>query len=263
MSIKSSASEKKQQVATPQTKMGAQTSGKFSFPGSLSLRARRLDKEKDSLDYEALYRLRYQVYCHEAKFLKPEDYSDGLETDIYDETSEHFLATGGFRDDEVLGTVRLVRWSERLSFPTASFFASLIPELQCRNFPIDSTAEISRLCISKQFRKRALDGLYGTDGYLENRRDQRRKYPAIILELFKTMYLGSMELGITHWIATFEDCLHRLLSRYGVQMELLFPEEIEYYGKVRIYGASVSELEESIRERRPELYDYFTERDHT
>jgi hypothetical protein len=46
-------------------------------------------------------------------------------------------------------------------------------------------------------------------------------------------------LGITHWIATFEDSLFRLLKQYGIEFKLLIPDEIDYYGKVRLYGCSI------------------------
>lgn len=38
------------------------------------------------------YRLRYQVYCHEAEFLDDSEYPDEIESDIYDKHSVHFAA---------------------------------------------------------------------------------------------------------------------------------------------------------------------------
>ena len=211
------------------------------------------------LDYESLYSLRYQVYCHEAHFLDPDDYFDGLEYDEFDAFSEHFLARNPNSNDEVVGTVRLVRWSEYLTFPTVMHFKSLLKQLSRLKFPLESSAEISRLCITKQYRRRTMDGLIGAGGYTD-KSDNRRKFPVVLLELFKNMYLASRyALGITHWIATFEDSLYRLLQRYGVHFNLLIPEEIDYYGKVKIYGASLNHLEEEMKKRRPDLYAFFCE----
>ena len=229
---------------------------RFAFPGSLRLHIKLLIKEDNVIDYESLYSLRYQVYCHEAHFLDPNDYSDGLECDEYDAVSEHFVATNGNSNKEIVGTVRLVRWSEYLSFPTADHFQSLLDKLKFLKYPIDSTAEISRLCIGKQYRRRAMDGLLGVESFTAGA-DKRRKFPGIILELFKSMYLASKyNLGITHWIATFEDCLYRLLTQYGVHFKLLIPEEIDYYGKVKIYGASLDHLEKEMNKQRPEIYAF-------
>ena len=211
------------------------------------------------MDYESLYSLRYQVYCHEAHFLDPDDYSDGLESDEFDAVSEHFLARNPDTNDAVVGTVRLVKWSDYLAFPTVRHFKSLLKQLNRLEFPLGSTAEISRLCITKQYRRRTMDGLLGVGSYAEGS-DNRRKFPVVLLELFRNMYTASKGvLGITHWIATFEDSLYRLLQRYGVHFNLLIPEEIDYYGKVKIYGASLSHLEEEMKKRRPDLYAFFCE----
>ena len=207
--------------------------------------------------FESLYSLRYQVYCHEAHILNPCDYPDGLETDEFDPVSEHFISTNATNSNNIVGAIRLVRWTDALSFPTAEHFPSLLEKLECMKYPIDSTAEISRLCISKQFRRRAMDKLLGVESFSDGT-DKRRKFPMIILELFKSIYLASKyELGITHWIATFEDCLYRLLTRYGVFFELLIPEEIDYFGKVKIYGASIAHIEEEMKNLRPELFGFF------
>jgi len=231
---------------------------KFVFPGSLSLHLKRLTKGTDLEEYHALHSLRYQVYCHEAHFLNPDEYPAELEIDEFDTVSEHFIATKANSNHDIVGTVRLVRWSEHLSFPTAVFFKPLLDQLDHKKFPHATTAEISRLCISKQYRKRTKDGLLGVDGYLDTTGDQRRKYPEIILELFKIMYLASRnDLGITHWIATFETSLYRLLDRYGVHLDLLTTEEIDYYGKVRIYGASIHQMEETMKRLKPELFAFF------
>lgn len=233
--------------------------GSFHFPGSLSLRVQRLIKGENYQEYLSMHQLRYQVFCNEVQFLDPDHYPAGLEIDDFDAVSEHFLATRADHNDAAIATVRLVRWSERRSFPTARHYGGLVEQLQRSGFPLASTAEISRLCIAKQYRQRAKDGLLGLDGY-EGGDDRRRRYPEVILELFKVMYLASrFDLGITHWIAAFEDSLYRLLDRYGVHMESLTPDEIDYHGKVRIYGASIPQILEAMKMRRSEFYTFFTE----
>jgi N-acyl amino acid synthase of PEP-CTERM/exosortase system len=200
------------------------------------------------------YSLRYQVYCHEAKFLNPDNYTVGLEFDEFDIVSEHFVATNPKNDNDVVGTVRLVKWSENLSFPTANYMRSLNKHLKALKFPLDSTAEVSRLCITKRYRR---DGLVSANSLMD-RKNQHHEYPVVILELFKNMYLASRyALGITHWIATFEDSLHRLLKIYGVDLKLLIPDEIDYCGKVKLYGASIEHVETEMKRRKPEFYAFF------
>lgn len=243
----------------PNTSGQQSKDGRFHFPGSLSLQAKRLIKGEHAQEYDSMHRLRYQVFCHEVHFLNPDQYPAGLEIDDFDAVSEHFLATVANHNNEVVGTVRLVRWSESRSFPTAMHFGPLLEQLDRLGFPLDSTAEISRLCISKQYRKRLKDGLLGLDGY-EGCCDQRRRYPEVILELFKVMYLASrFDLGITHWIAAFEDSLYRLLHRYGVHLDPIAHEEIDYYGKVKIYGASIPQILETMKMQGSEFYAFFCE----
>ena len=52
------------------------------------------------------YRLRYQVYCLERRFLRPEDYPQGTETDEFDPHSIHIGAMD--RRGTLAGTARLV-----------------------------------------------------------------------------------------------------------------------------------------------------------
>jgi N-acyl amino acid synthase of PEP-CTERM/exosortase system len=211
------------------------------------------------LNYESLYSLRYQVYCHEAHFLNPDLFSEGLEYDEFDPVSKHFLARNPDNSDEIVGTVRLVRWTEVLTFPSVKYIKSLLNQLSRLKFPLESTAEISRLCITKKYRRRTMDGLIGMDSYAGNN-DKHRKHPVLLLELLKNMlHASKYDLGITHWIATFEDSLYRLLERYGIHFNLLIPDEIDYYGKVKIYGASLDHVEEQMKMRKPEWHSFFYE----
>lgn len=237
---------------------GSQDSS-YHFPGSSPLCVQRLVKGVNRKKYSSMYQLRYQVFCHEVQFLDPDQYPSGLETDAFDTVSEHFLASRADRNGDAIAAVRLVRWSERRSFPTAKYYGSLLEQLQRLGFPLASTAEISRLCIAKQYCQRAKNGLPGQDGY-QGSGHRRKRYPEVILELFKVMYLASrFDLGITHWIAAFESSLYRLLDRYGVHLEPLSLDEIDYHGKVRIYGASISQILETMKIRRAECYTFFTE----
>jgi N-acyl amino acid synthase of PEP-CTERM/exosortase system len=232
------------------------TAGSVPLPGSFPFVMKRLITGGNSRDHHAVYRLRYAVYCHEACFLDPDRYPECMEIDSYDSFSEHFLAAD-VNNNEVIGTVRLVRWSELLAFPTFGYCRSLLEILQRHEFPLASTAEISRLCIAKQYRGRVVDELPEGEADPE-KSGQMRKYTRVILELFKVMYRACRyDLGITHWIATFEDPLYRMLERYGIHFNLLSPDQIDYYGKVRVYGVSLRSVENEMKRRRPDLVPFF------
>ena len=147
------------------------------------------------MNCESVYSLRYQVYCHEANFLNPENYFDGLEHDEFDPVSEHYSVTNPTNRNEAIGTIRLVRWTQQHSFPTVKYCPALLEHLRLVKFPFESTAEISRLCITKQFKTQAMDALpYG--GYAESK-GRVEEMPTILFKLLKNMYPASKyALGI-------------------------------------------------------------------
>lgn len=198
--------------------------------------------------------MRYEVYCHGRRFLDPTSYPDGRESDEFDEHSIHFGCVAR-RTNSVVGTIRLVARSA-LGFPLSShckFDESALPE---------STCEISRLAVSKEYRRRADDDAFGVpsavfeDDALANR--NRRRRPEIVLGLYKVMYQESKRRGVNAWIAAMESSLVRLLWRYSFTFDAIGPE-VDYYGPVVPYLARIDEIEKTVRARQPQLYAEFNE----
>ncbi len=220
-----------------------------TIPVVFTFRIASTDREK-----EEIYRLRYQVYCLECGYESPEDYPDGLETDEYDRYSVHFLAVDG--DQNVVGTVRLILHSE-LGFPI---------EKHCRfhvdvsKIPHNTLAEISRLAISKMYRRRAYDRLYGESELHMKKPNlyERRHRHEILLGLLKVMYRESKWLGLTHWYAVMEDSLFELLKRYGFLFNRI-GEKVDYHGIRAPYVARIGNIESLIARTRPELFQFFTD----
>ncbi len=212
------------------------------------------------------YALRYEVYCNEQHFLAPEDYPSGLEIDAFDNDAIHIGAIN--REGVLVGTVRLV-------LPTANRFPLFE---HCQFFSEHSTladstnpiqlcaAEISRLAVSKSYRRRANDGMYGlaeTEDKIapqekDDKTTHRRHRPELVLGLYRAMYRHSKRQGITHWFAAMEKTLLRLLHRYQFGFEPIGPE-IDYYGPVTPYLAEIAKMEKGIRQRYPELYAEFVQ----
>jgi N-acyl amino acid synthase of PEP-CTERM/exosortase system len=181
---------------------------------------------------DAAYRLRHQVYCVENPFEDPEEHLDGREIDEYDERSVHSLLIHR-PTRAVAGTVRLVlpRPGKRLPI----MHTCLHPVLgNSRILPPETTAEISRFAVSKQFRRRATDKL-GVDYALvegplsADPTFDRRVIPHITLGLMKAIVQMSWEHGITHWTAVMEPALLRLIRRLGLEFNPLGPP-VQYHG---------------------------------
>ncbi len=214
---------------------------------------------KNEEELQEVYRLRYQVYCTECGFEDPKNHPNGIEKDDFDEFSTHFIAID--RAGDIIGTVRLVNFSE-LGFPVEKFCNI---DIDITRIPKDGIGEISRLAISKTYRRRAGDGVYGaSSGKLGLSKagkvmvDRRRKRPAIVLGLLKALYRESKWMGIVNWYAAMEKPLHILLKRYGFVFNPI-GKEVHYHGYRTPYIARIGAIESEIAKKRPELFQLFTD----
>lgn len=207
------------------------------------------------------FALRFEVYCKERQFLPAENYPSQLEIDAYDRHAIHIGGTN--QDGMMIGTVRLVLPSS-IGFPLFEH-CQLFPEYQylCDEKMQHTSGEISRLAISKLYRRRHNDGLYGlayrnddvADAQgrpIEPRHDRRNK-PEIILGLYKAMYQTSKRQGITHWFVAMEKTLLRLLHRFSFDFTPVGPE-LDYYGPVVPYVAVIADVEEKVYKNNPDLF---------
>lgn len=204
------------------------------------------------------FRLRFEVYCYEAGFIKESDYPNRSESDEFDKDSLHF---GAYNSDDVLvGAVRLI-------LPTCKKFPI---EEHCADLTLDGNmlqrkecAEISRLVISKNLRRRAHDGMYYEpqiqDMAIEDKKQHfiRRVRP-MAFGLYRQMYHESKRIGINHWLALMERSLWLLLKIHGFVFYSL-GKEVDFYGKVTPYLANIPELEKNVHQKFPQFFEYFVE----
>jgi N-acyl amino acid synthase of PEP-CTERM/exosortase system len=211
---------------------------------------------KDDPLINEVYRLRYKVYCEEWGFEKPEDHPGGLETDEYDPHSVHL---GAFSQEsgDLIGTIRLSLNSE-LGFPIEKhcIFSTDISWLNK-----DRVAEISRLAVSKEYRKRAVDCLIYNDGQLgsdprelaKEIQEKRKQEFLIIMGLYTCMYMESASLGLTHWYAVMAKGLRILLRRMSIQLTPIGPE-VEYHGLRVPYLGTIADILKNVSEERAEFF---------
>jgi N-acyl amino acid synthase of PEP-CTERM/exosortase system len=206
-----------------------------------------------------IYALRYQVYVNECGFLKAEDYPEGIETDIYDAQSAHFAAIN--EDDDVVGTLRLIL-PGAVPLPIQNHCVDVLIDKNPRELlPQVHFAEISRLIISKQLRRRRHDGQYyepeTMDRVVEDPTGNtfiRRSKP-MAFGLYRQMYLESKRCGVTHWYTIMEKSLWLLLRIHGFTFECI-GDEVDVYGPVNPYIGKVTNIEKDIKKKFPEFYDY-------
>ena len=240
-------------------------------------------KVTDEKELTEIFKLRYKIYVDEWEFEKPEKHPDGIETDEYDKNSVHFAA----KDDtgELIGTVRLIV-NPPGKFPIEKYCQI---ELKGNEIRRENLAEISRLAITRSYRKRAEDKyVFGPDeerrsigsferythkvhykrlddvykhNVLKKKRflqHDRRKRPEIIISLYKALYYESKEREITHWYAVMTKGLDALLRKLGINFQPI-GEPVDYHGIRTPYLGEIKKIEQEVSKSKPELYKEFTQ----
>ena len=208
---------------------------------------RKIDKN-DAI-YPELFRLRYRVYCDECGFEDPEDYPEMMERDEYDDHAIHFCNTiEGHR--EMGGTVRMIFNSEK-GFPIENHF--IIDQKLVPAFERTKIVEISRLAISKSFRRRIGDGILYSEKTVDITRknnlrlkERRQNEMNFALGLYRCIYKESLKRGLTHWYAAMTEGLCALLTSQGCVWHPIGPR-INYHGYRRPYIAVIAENAEAAR----------------
>ncbi|MDA9982581.1 PEP-CTERM/exosortase system-associated acyltransferase [Gammaproteobacteria bacterium] len=206
---------------------------------------------------EAAYRLRYQVYCLENAFEDPSEHPDGLETDSFDDHSVHSVLV--HRETErIVGSVRLilpVLNGAATPLPIQSVYSRPLP------FPQETTAEVSRLSVSKEVRRRMTDGIYPDEkpdfknsGQVPG---ERRILPFIILGLVSGLVEMSGANGITHWCTIMMPSLSRLLARIGIHFYPFGPM-VEYHGMRQPCYRNLDDLLCQVKQEKPEVWEVLT-----
>jgi len=191
----------------------------------------RVDPSEEQM-METIYRLRFDVYARQCRFIREEDYPLELESDEYDAHSSHFVA---IHDDVVIATARMILTDEK-----SSPFLKYFPHVPIQhNFLPGFVTEISRLIISKKLRN---------SRNFSNRLTQFHQpsglscYATIVCGLCLEIYKEIKRRGITHWCALMEKSLSGLLRIYGFRMQCV-GHDVNVFGLVRPYIGNVAEME--------------------
>ncbi len=207
---------------------------------------------------EKAKRLRYQVYCIENDYEDPSAHPRSIERDEYDKRSVHrLLATR--TSGAIAGTVRLILPASKPeeSFPIQGICKS--PRLSDpKMFYQGKAAEISRFCISKEFRQTLHHE--GSDCRTTLWPDFGKQdiIPYITLGLMKGIVQMSAEHGVTDLFAVMEPSLLRLLTRFGIFFKPIGPI-VQYHGMRQPCYENVEKLLGKIWNVRKDVWDVITE----
>lgn len=221
----------------------------------------RCHEHASEAELRPIYALRYAIYCEECGFLPSEDYPDQLESDEYDVHSALFSAVN--EGEEVVGTSRLVLGREvEQQLP---FVSHCPPNADFEFPPAAESAEISRLAVHSNYRRRKGDTLFGVNEEELKREpgekdaasgERRANAPLLVLGLYREMYCYSKANDIRYWYAAMEASLARVLSHFGFKFTVIGPRQ-DYYGPVRPYLGDLRKLEKELAESSPEMLAWF------
>lgn len=241
----------------------------------------------DEKELAAIFKLRYRVYCQEWGFDKHLDHTDEMITDIFDDHAIHFVALDESR--KVVGALMLILKSSE-GYPLEKYCEL---DINKDELPAESLAEISRLVIHRDYRKRAEDKyIYGHDeerrsigsfdfpqtypgqgiysrraddkfGPRRNSRrnnesytDKRRRHE-VIISLYKAAYIESKRRNITHWYSIMTKGILNLLCRFGFEFQAI-GDPVDYHGIRTPYMGDLEKIEQEMSVKVPELYNEFT-----
>lgn len=182
---------------------------------------------------EIVFRLRYEVYCLENNMQPTSENRDAatLEKDAYDDRAQHFLLYHK-GTDTVAGTIRIVlpREDKLLhSFPIQIICDHPLLHMEDK---VKQFCELSRLCMSKEFRKRPGDGKL-IPAYFDQdqnmRLDQktmvyiRRVIPFAPLGLLTAAFEGALNKNLTDCVCVLDMEQLHALQRIGLSYRVLGP----------------------------------------
>lgn len=179
------------------------------------------------------FRLRYEIYCQENN-INPGDCTEqggALEKDAYDDHAQHYLLYHKLTDRAV-GTVRIVL--PREDKPLHSFPMQFICDhpLLHMSERVVRFCELSRLCMTQDFRKRPGDGstlpsYYEQDQNLEVPGSAavtfRRTIPFAPLGLIRAAFEGALDQGISDCVCILNTEQLYALQRIGLSYRALGP----------------------------------------
>jgi len=195
----------------------------------------------DEKKMEKAFRFRYEIFCEEKNFFDGESLYGPMETDLFDEYSLHFGAFDQFGD--IKGYARLVCHSEN-GYPMQRLCPYEITG--AKDFIGESSAEVSRLAITKDFRSFYQKSSMGNTGAANNKNDTDLYIaPQIQFGLFRMICAACLQLDITHVFAVMEPFLYKRLLRFSLKFKAI-GDEFENHGKVFPFLGRISDFEKSL-----------------
>lgn len=183
---------------------------------------------QSELELERCYRLRFQVYCKEKRWLPSENYPDGLEIDEYDDKAVHIIALD--EDLQVVGMMRILQEKYFTRLPYLDH-----PGLRNKAMDLPNLAELSRFVVTSS---------------------KYRYY--VLLGIFRLIYQTSRQLGIDHWMFVSEPSMIRFMDRFKFYFNPICTPAKFFGGFTLIATCDIGKNEERWRTEDKEALEFNT-----
>jgi N-acyl-L-homoserine lactone synthetase len=179
-------------------------------------------------ELQSCYRLRFQVYCKEKRWLPAGNFPDGLEIDEYDEKAVHVIALD--EDFTIVGLMRILLENNYGKLPYLNH-----PAMKGERIDLPNCAELTRFVITPS------------------------KYRYYVLKgIFRAAYQVSRRLGVENWIFVSEPSMIRFMDRFKFYFTP-FCTPAKYYGGFTLVATcNVAATEEIWRQKDPETLTFNT-----
>lgn len=209
-----------------------------------------------------VYKLRYQVYCIENNFEPSWQFPDEIEFDDYDQQSVHYLIRHRKSGDYAATTRLILPDANNPKKPFPIEINSKIDNVDLfKTISRHNLAELSRFCVSKQFRRRRneqhLMTTYDADSEVAFTQKEKRSSSHLTLALFACAIKISSENNIHSWYALMEPALKRLVSTLGINFVAIGPL-VDYHGTRRPCVIKVDDLLDGVAEKDLNFWNMLT-----
>jgi len=182
---------------------------------------------------EEVYKIRHNVYCDELSFLDKHD--DGREHDEFDPQSL-FALIKHKPSNVYTSCVRIVKStqpSELLPLEKLCMDSITNEALHPKNFKRSEIAEISRLAVKSEFRRRKADQYQGSaQGVISEvtySETELRCFPFIAIGLYMAGATLAIDTGVNHVYVMMEPRLARSMKFVGIKF-IQLGDAIDYHG---------------------------------
>ncbi|BBL71438.1 PEP-CTERM/exosortase system-associated acyltransferase [Methylogaea oryzae] len=222
-----------------------------------------LPADSEALRQEA-FKIRYEAFFNCLR-LQTEDHPNSQEKDAYDADALHSLLY--HRPSGVYaGTLRLIvpkpnddAWRFHIERVAGRHFYNPVMPSSLATRP--AIGEISRFCLSRQFRVR--QGEWDRPEGLPDMASspaaagERRTLPHPILGLVAAAIRMSRNQGMVYWYAMMEPGLERRLKQFGLEFHPI-SDLFYHYGPRRAYLAHLPRMLDQMRKTHPQVWHLLT-----